>query len=353
MLLHNLGGVYTGDASAPTAGQDAIAISDGLIAAPGPAAAPPAASAGERLDAAGGWAMPGLWDGAQNLYFGDHTPALSATGALAASVGFGVTSVVAVHPAAVPGAGPGARFQRELAVLTMKSWAVERPGGLHVHVSTVLGHPGWDADDLQDLAACGADLLLLPASMPAEDAARLAKTGRESGLRIGLWLDGEASPAAVDELLATARPELATPVNAPGLAPDVVSQLVEADDCALGLILAGDLQVAARVARRCADSDRPWRPFLGTGMPDHRGVMPAGLALFIDVLGALTGLAPGLVVAMASGNVARAFGRPGGVLAPGEPADVVVLAGPGIASPWLRRPATTLVGGYPNSDEQR
>ena len=35
MLLHNLGGVFSGDASAPTADQDAIAISDGLIVAPG------------------------------------------------------------------------------------------------------------------------------------------------------------------------------------------------------------------------------------------------------------------------------------------------------------------------------
>ena len=347
MLLHNLGGVFTGDASAPTADQGAIAVADGLIVAPG------AADGAERLDAAGGWAMPGLWDGAQNLYFGDHTPEFSAVGALAASVGFGVTSVVAVHSAAVPGAGPGARFRRELAVLTMKSWMYERPGGLHVHANTVLSHPDWDADDLQDLAACGADLLLLPASWPPEDALRLAKTGRESGFRIGLWLDSAAPPAAIDELLATARPELATPVNTPGLPENVVGQLIEANGCALGLTLAGDLQVAARVAGACVERGEPWRPFLGSGMPDDRGVMPAGLALFIDVIGALTGLDPGLVIAMATGNVARAFGRPGGVLAPGQPADVVVLGGGGFASPWLRRPAATLIGGYPNSDKQR
>jgi enamidase len=347
MLLHNLGGVFTGDASAPTADQDAIAVADGLIVAPG------AADAAERLDAGGGWAMPGLWDGAQNLYFGDHTPEFSATGALAASVSFGVTTVVAVHAAAVPGAGPGARFQRELAVLTIKSWLHERPGGLHVHTNTVLGHPDWDADDLQDLAACGADLLLLPVSLQPEDALRLAKTGRETGFRIGLWLESAATAAAVDELLAAARPELATPVNRPGLAQNVVSQLVNSGGCALGLTLAGDLQVAARVAGACVERGAPWRPFLGSGMPDDRGVMPAGLALFIDVIGALTGLEPGLVVAMATGNVARAFGRPGGVLAPGQPADVVVTGGGGFASPWLRRPAATLVGGYPNSDEQR
>jgi hypothetical protein len=348
MLIHNLGGVFTGDASAPTADLDAIGVSDGLIVAPA------VADAAQRLDAGGGWAMPGLWNGWENLYFGDHTPSYSAAGALAASVGFGVTSVAAVHSAAIPGAGPEARFRRELAVLTMKSWVHERPGGLHVHASTVIGHPGWDADDLRDLAACGADLLLLPVTLPQEDALRLAKIGRETGFRIGLRLEAAAAPAAVDELLAVARPELATPVNTPGLSADVVSQLIEADGCALGLTLAGDPRVAARGARACVERGEPSRPFLGTGMPDDRGVMPAGLALFIDVIGAATGLEPGLVIAMATGNVARAFDQPGGVLASGQPADVVVLnGGGGFASPWLRRPAATLVGGYLNIGEQR
>lgn len=349
MLLDNLGGLFTGDAGAPVAGAAALDVRDGLIAAPA------GSDGAERLDARGGWAMPGLWDGALNLYFGDHTPTLSATGALAASVGFGVTSVVAAHAAAVPGAVPAARFQRELAVLTMRSWVHERPSGLHVHTGVVSGHPDWDAEDLEDLAACGADLLLLPVALPPERALRLAGAGRAAGLRIGLRLDGagDVDPAALDELLAGARPELATPVNAVGLAPEVVDRLLEARGCAIGLVLAGDLAVAARVARACVDRGEPGRPFLGSGTPDDRGVLPAGMALLIDVLGSMTGLEPGLVVAMASGNVARAFGRPGGLLACGQPADVVVLGGAGgFVSPWLRRPAATLVDGHPNGTGQ-
>ncbi len=88
-------------------------------------------------------------------------------------------------------------------------------------------------------------------------------------------------------------------------------------------------------------------------MPDERGVLPAGMALLVDVLAGAAGLEPALVVAMASGNVARAFGRPGGVLGPGQPADVVVLAGADgstgpYVSPWLRRPTATLVNGQPD-----
>lgn len=349
MLLDNLGGLFTGDADAPVAAGVALGVRDALIAAPA------AGDGAERLDARGGWAMPGLWDGALNLYFGDHTPTLSATGALAASVGFGVTSVVAAHAAPVPGAVPAARFQRELAVLTMKSWVHDRPSGLHVHTGAVTGHPDWGAEDLQDLAACGADLLLLPVSLPPGEALRLAEAGRAAGLRIGLRLDGASvvDPKALDELLAEARPELATPVNAVGLPAEVVDRLLAARGCALGLVLAGDLAVAARVARACVDRGEPGRPFLGSGTPDDRGVLPAGMALLVDVLGSMAGLEPGLVVAMASGNVARAFGRPGGLLVPGQPADVVVLGGAGgFVSPWLRRPAATLVDGHPNGTGQ-
>lgn len=353
MLLRNLGGVLTGDADAPTAAGDVLAVRDGTIVAPGEPA-----GEGDEIDARGGWAMPGLWDGACNLYFGDHTPVLSASGALAASVGFGVTSVVAAGSAPVPGAAPTARFQRELAVLTMKSWRHDRPRGLHVHCGAVTAHHEWDAEDLQDLVACGADLLLLPIAMPPDEVLRLAKVGRAAGLRLGLRLDGDAAigDAALDELLTEVRPEVATPANAVGLAAGVVDRLLAADGCALGLVLAGDLGVAARVARACADRGQPGRPFLGTGTPDERGVLPAGMALLVDVLAGAAGLDPALVVAMASGNVAHAFGRPAGVLAPGQPADLVVLASPthrgtpggAFVSPWLRRPTATLVNGQPD-----
>jgi enamidase len=341
MLLHNLGGVLTGDASAPTAPGDAIAVRDGVLVAPDDWRA-----AGARIDARGGWAMPGLWDGACNLYFGDHTPVLSASGMLAASVGFGVTSVVAAGSAPVPSATDSARFLRELAVLTMKSWLHDRPRGLQVHCGAVTAHPRWGSEDLQDLVACGADLLLLPLGAPPDELLRLAKSGRAAGLRIGLRLDGAAGEAAIDELVGEVRPEVATPVNAVGLAAGVIDRLLEDGACALGLVLAGDLAVAARVARACVDRGQPGRPFLGSGTPDERGVLPAGMPLLIDLLGAMAGLDPALVVAMASGNVARAFGRPGGLLGPGQPADVVVLEpGGGFVSPWLRRPAVTLRNG--------
>jgi hypothetical protein len=347
MLLHNLGGLFTGDALSPTADVAALGVRDGVIVAAD------GADDSERFDAAGGWLMPGLWDGMQNLYFGDHTPTLSATGALAASVGFGVTDVVAVHPPAVPGATAAARFQRELAVLAIKSWGVERPGNLHVHTGTVIAHPSWDADDLHDLAACGADLLLLPASLVPDDSLRLAKTARDAGFRIGLLIDS-ATPSidatALDEVLVEVRPELATPVNAPGLSAATVDRLIEADGCALGLVLAGDLTVAARVASACAEQGQPTRPFLGTGLPDDRGVLPAGLPLLIDLLETMTGLERGLIVAMASGNVARAFGRPGGVLAQGQPADAVALTTP---STWLRPSLATFIDGRPILNERQ
>src|SRR5262249_50731046 len=157
-------------------------------------------------------------------------------------------------------------------------------GGLHVHAGAVAGHADWDAEDLTDLAVHGADLLMLPASLPFEDSLRLAAAGREVGLRIGLSLhDAEQLDLAVlDKVLAEVRPAIATSVNTAGLSADTVHRLVDADGCALGLVLAGDLAVATRVARACVERGEPVRPFLGTGLPDQRGVLPAGVPLFID-----------------------------------------------------------------------
>jgi hypothetical protein len=368
MLIHNLAGVVTGDAAAPTAAAGSVAVGDDgtIVAVGGQAGAgtdgtAAGGSAGARsIDARGGWVLPGLWDGSLNLYFGDHTPRLSATGALAASVGFGVTSVVAAGSAPVPGAARTARFQRELAVLTMKSWIHERPRGIHVHAGAVTAHPGWGAEDLGDLAACGADLLLLPVQLPADDAVRLAKSAKAAGLRVGLRLDGDgdgdgaAGAGALDELIGELQPELATPVNAVGLPAGMVDRLLEADGCRLGLVLAGDLGVASRVARACADRGQPERPFLGTGTPDERGVLPAGMPLFIEVLSGMARLPVALTVAMATGNVARAFGRRGGIVRAGEPADLAVLAAgtEAFVSPWRSRPMATLIDGQPDLTAQ-
>jgi cytosine/adenosine deaminase-related metal-dependent hydrolase len=61
-----------------------------------------------------------------------------------------------------------------------------------------------------------------------------------------------------------------------------------------------------------------------------------------------------LTVAMATGNVARAFGRRGGIVRAGEPADLAVLAAGSEAfvSPWLARPVATLIDGRPDLTAQ-
>lgn len=342
MLLTNLGGVFTGDAAAPITRSETIAIHEGLFTE---SAGGSGSDGGEHIDVGGAWVMPGLWDGAQHLYFGDHTPTFSAAGALAASVGFGVTTVVAVRPPAVPGAVPKARFQRELAVLGMKSWVHERPNSLHVHTGTVVGHREWDDEDLRDLAGCGAELLLLPAAATPTESLALAKAARDVGLRVGIALDdaGSVDPSELHRVIDEVHPEVATPVNAAAVAPAVIDHLLD-QDCALGLVLAADLSVAARVARACVDRAQPHRAYLGSGLPDDRGVLPAALPLLIELLQSTTDLDIGQVIAMASGNVARAFGRRGGVIAAGQPADVVVLRG-ATSLPWANRPTMTLIDG--------
>src|SRR4051812_31182142 len=88
--LRGLGGILTGDLTAPQRDESAIAFESGRIVSIGA----PSGDADEVVEAHGASAVPGLWDGAAALYFGDHEPEFSARGTIAAAVEFGTTTLV-------------------------------------------------------------------------------------------------------------------------------------------------------------------------------------------------------------------------------------------------------------------
>jgi cytosine/adenosine deaminase-related metal-dependent hydrolase len=73
------------------------------------------------------------------------------------------------------------------------------------------------------------------------------------------------------------------------------------------------------------------------------------MPLFLDVLAQTTSVHRDQLLATASGNVARAFGLPGGVLDVGAPADIVLIDpspdGSGPGSAWTQSPAMTFIDG--------
>jgi enamidase len=107
------------------------------------------------------------------------------------------------------------------------------------------------------------------------------------------------------------------------------------------------------------------RLLIGTDTPSGTGVLPRAMLRNVAFVSALGGIPPAEAIALASGCVARAHGIAGGVLAPGQPADIVLvgaIAGSAgrdaleaLAAGDLPGVATVVVGGrivvYPRSDQ--
>jgi hypothetical protein len=340
--LRGLGGVLTGDLAAPTSGASVIAFEDGRITTIGQTAG----EAETIVEAGGAWAMPGHWDGAASLYFGDHEPQFSARGAIAAAVEFGTTSLVGNGTVRVPGWIGDPRSARELAVLTVKSWRFDRPRGIKVLPGVVDADPAWTAEDFADLSSVGVSTVLIPGSTSDSAATSLAAAVRESGLRIGVSMGIEKSGGLSLEDVVAIGPDV---VRTTGLHTNAVRELLAETNANLGVTLAGGLRAATDAVCSVADRGQLGRIFLGSGLPGRSAVLPAGIALFVDALAATTGLGREQLIALASSNVARAFGVDGGTLAIGQPADVVLVDADQLdgAGSWATPVRATFIDGNP------
>jgi hypothetical protein len=333
--IRGVGGILTGDLANPRASGTAIGIDDGRISWIGDSRG----NAETVVDARGAIAMPGLWDGSAALYFGDHEPQFSGRGANAAAVEYGTTSLVVGGRVDIPGWVGDPRSRRELAVLMAKSWRYDRPRGIKVHPGIVEGDPDWTADDLADLAANGASTLIVPTDSSGDAAGRLAARARTSGLRIG----GRAGAGTDVPELAALQPDV---VYLHGADRTVARNVLEQTTAAVGVLFSDGIATATDVVCAAADRSELGRVFVGSGLPGRAGVLPGAMALFLETLGATTGLAREQLVALATANVARAFGLPGGMLGVGQPADVVLIDGePGTASGWARSVRASYIDG--------
>jgi enamidase len=122
------------------------------------------------------------------------------------------------------------------------------------------------------------------------------------------------------------------------VAPDVVShinggptavslvearRLVEETSFTLEIVHCGNMLRAAQVCRMIAERGEYGRLVVGNDAPSGTGIVPLGILRTMNLMASLGGLAPVLVVAMATGNTARLYGLNRGVIAPGREADLV------------------------------
>lgn len=334
LLIRNLARVVTGDLAAPLAEVTSLYCEDGLIREVGSARA----DADVVLDANGLIAAPGLIDAHSHPSFGDFTFTQQSVGWMRAYLHGGVTTLVSageLHLPGLPLSPPEPHTFKQVALLGRRTWAARAPDGPRVVAGTLLLAPGLTERDFDEVAAAGtrvAKFIFYPYSGHWDEARRYVGWCRERGLTVkvhsgGVSRSGVSEPAGAD-VLERLTPDVAAHINGgpiPMSRADL-ERVVRDTTCYLELTPnAGNYRRALETLEMVEASGQRERLVIGTDTPSGTGVLPRAMLRNVAFVSTLGGIPPAEAIALATGRVAHAHGIPGGRVAAGQPADLVLL----------------------------
>jgi enamidase len=224
---------------------------------------------------------------------------------------------------------------KALAVAAQRAWSGFRPGGVKVRGGSLICEPVLREPDFAELAAEGVRYMKVGFGAFGDpiEAVPLVGWARAAGFVVmshsgGASIPG-SSPITVDHLLAM-DPTIAGHANGGTTSlPDAdLERLVDGSGMALQIVQAGNLRSGLHLLGLARDRGRLDRVILGTDTPSGTGVTPLGLLKTVAELASLGGLDPADALALATGNAGHVLGVNEGVLAPGRPADLVLLQEP-------------------------
>jgi hypothetical protein len=334
-LVTNIGTLVTGELTDPPVHDTSVLIEDATVVAIGEDHPRPDVV----VDAGGQTVIPGLVDGHVHPTVGEWTPAQNSTGWVHNYLHGGTTTMISAGELHVP----GLRFDAltpelvlSLATLSRQTIGEYRPSGVKVDAGTLLLVPGLRQGDFDRMVEAGIRQLKFIfydwSRLEDGEAADYVTWAHERGMVVkmhsgGVSRSGSSRMAGYD-LVTAVRPDVVAhisggPIPMPdneirGVVADLPQGAVEV--CSSMNYRATKVTVDQLVALDALD-----RLTLGTDTPGGTGVIPRGMLRNICYLSGMCGLAPEVAVAAATGNVARWHDNPAGVLAPGRPADLLVL----------------------------
>ena len=333
-LIVNIGEFFTGDLKEPVGDVTSVRIDGDRITALNP----PADTVRDRtIDAHGSAVMPGIIDGHVHPVFGEWTPTQNTIGWIGNYVHGGTTSMVSAGELHVPGLDYNnltPELMTSLALLAKATTGRVRWGGAKVHAGTLLMVPGMTEEKFDKVSAAGTILtkfLFYPlAPENREEALRYVGWCHDRGLRVKVHTGGvsrSGSNAVCGyETLSWLQPDIAAHISG-GPIPmpdDDLDALVDHTEFALEICSSGNYRSAIRAVERLAKAGRLDRLTLGTDTPGGTGVLARGMLRNMTFLSSVCGLSAGEVIAVATGNTAKAHGLDTGMLKPGMPADLVI-----------------------------
>jgi len=328
----------TGILAAPRLEAEAIFVENGRIMAIGAASPIGAASAEVVVDCRGTTVIPGLVDSHCHVVLGDYTPRQKTVDFLDSYVHGGITSVVSagegVH---APGRPHDAAASKALAIAAAKCFEHFHPNGMKVNAGSVVLEPGLTDDDFAEMARHGvrhAKYGFGGYAQPRDGEADVRRA-QKHGLCVMSHSGGSSIPGSSPishEVLLHLRPDVCGHVNGGTTSLDEagIDRIIAESEMALQIVQAGNLRAALHIVRRAREAGALARVCVASDTPTGTGVMPLGVMKSVCELASLGDLPPEVVIALATGNNARAFRLAAGTgtLAVGAPADLVVCDAP-------------------------
>ncbi len=334
--LINVGTLLTGVLAAPRAEAEAILVEDGRVAALGAVSRTEADRADVVVDCQGTTVIPGLIDSHCHVVLGDYTPRQKTVDFLDSYVHGGITSVVSagegVH---APGRPHDPVASKALAIAAAKCFSHFRPNGMRVHAGSVVLEPGLSDEDFAEMARHGVRHAKygFGGYAHSRDGEPDVRRAQKHGLCVMSHSGGTSIPGSspiTHDVLLHLRPDVCGHVNGgtTSLDDEGLATIVRQSDMALQIVQAGNLRSALYLLRLAREAGALGRVCLASDTPTGTGVMPMGVIKTVCEMASLGDLAPAEAIALATGNNARIFRLATGIIAPGQPADLVVCDAP-------------------------
>jgi enamidase len=165
-----------------------------------------------------------------------------------------------------------------------------------------------------------------------KDAAPMVRWAKKHGMTVTIHTGGPSiagSSAITGEVVLEADPDVVGHINGgtTAMSEREIDALV-ATRMALEIVHCGNGKAALHTLHRAREAKATERIIIGLDAPSGTGVVPLGIVRMLAHLASLGGIAPEEAVCMATGNTARVYKLPVGVIAPGREADLCIVDAP-------------------------
>jgi len=331
-LIRNIATLVSGDIRRPILDADSVLIEGGRIAAVGRGLDDGADTV---IDAKGSTVIPGLIDSHCHPVFGDFTPRQRTVDFIESGLNGGLTTMISAGEVHLPGRPKDIVGLKALAIVAAKAYTNLRPAGVKVRAGAPILELGMVEEDFAEMAKGDVRLvgeIGLGSVRTGKDAAPMVRWAKKHGMTVTVHTGGPSiagsSPISAEVVLET-NPDVVGHINGgtTSMSEREIDSLV-ATEMALEIVHCGNGKTALHTLARAREARALHRIIIGNDAPSGTGVVPLGILRVIAHLVSLGGARPEEAIAMATGNTARVYKLPVGVIEPGREADLCIVDAP-------------------------